>query len=85
MVRWYIATETFTSRHDAWANYIAWSGVSQLDEVVSLDGALCGTLLPETKDEYWPHIVNATRALSYVGDIQSRCVLVFPSVMCESF
>jgi hypothetical protein len=69
MEPWYIATETFTSRHETWANYIAFSGLSQLDEVVSLDGALCGTLLPETKDEYWPHIVNEEFMLNFFVDL----------------
>jgi len=70
MEPWYIATETFTPRHEAWANYIAFSGLSQLDEVVSLDSSLCGTLLPETKDEYWPHIVNEDFMLNFFVDLE---------------
>ena len=70
MVPWYIATEKFTSRHDAWANYIAWSGLSQLDEVVSLDSMLCGRLLPETKDDYWPYIVNEDFMLDFFVDLE---------------
>jgi hypothetical protein len=67
----YIATETFTPRDgEAWTKYIAWSGLSQLDEIVSLDSMLCRTLLPETRDEYWPHIVNEDFMLDYFVDLE---------------
>ena len=63
---WYIATETFTPAHGpAWASYVAWSGLRQLDEVVSLDPMLCPTLLPQTRREYWPHIVNEDFMLNF--------------------
>ena len=59
MQPWFIATERFdASRGEAWEGYVSWSGLRQLDEVVSLDATLCPTLLPEVKDNYWPHIVN---------------------------
>jgi hypothetical protein len=68
---WYIATETFTPRRgDAWTDYIAWSGLAQLDEVVSLDPILCPPLLPEIKDEYWPYIVNENFMLSFFVDLK---------------
>ena len=41
----------------------------QLDEVVSLDGLLCPTLLPEIKDEYWPHIVSEDFMLNFFIDL----------------
>lgn len=67
---WFIATETFNpSRGEAWAKYVAWSGLTHLDEVVSLDGVLCPTVLPEIKDEYWPHIVNEDFMLNYFVDL----------------
>jgi hypothetical protein len=66
MQPWFIATDPFTSRAgEAWTKYIAWSGLTQLDEVVSLDPMLCPTLLPEVKDEYWPHIVNENFMLDF--------------------
>jgi hypothetical protein len=38
----YIATERFTpSRGQEWTRYVAWSGLDQLTEVVSLDSLLC--------------------------------------------
>jgi hypothetical protein len=70
MQPWYTATETFTPRvGEAWTKYITWSGLSQLDEVVSLDPMLCPTLLPEIKREYWPHIVNEDFTLTFFVDL----------------
>ena len=59
MTPWFIATEPFISNNEkSWRNYIRWSGLIQLQEVVSLDSILCPSLLPNIKDDYWPHIVN---------------------------
>jgi hypothetical protein len=69
MTPWFIATEPFTSKDGAkWDEYVAWSGLTQLDEVVSLDGMLCPTLFPEIKDDYWPHIVNENLMLNFFVD-----------------
>ena len=71
MQPWYIAAETFTPRRgEAWRNYVAWSGLTQLDEVVSLDSILCPTVLPEIKDDYRPHIVNENFMLPYFVDLE---------------
>jgi hypothetical protein len=71
MQPWYIATETFTAgRGESWAKYIAWSGLTQLDEVVSLDPMLCPTLLPDIQPEYWPHIVNEEFMLKFFVDLE---------------
>jgi len=68
---WYIATATFTPREaEAWAAYIAWSGLTQLDEVVSLDPMLCPTLLPEIRSNYWPHIVNEDFMVGFFTDLE---------------
>jgi len=65
---WFIATEPFTSMNGhKWEKYIAWSGLKQLDEVVSVDELLCPTLLRD-KDEYWPHIVNEDFMLHFFTD-----------------
>jgi hypothetical protein len=70
MQPWYIATETFTSRRgEAWTKYVDWSGLTQLDEVVTLDPMLCPTVLPELKNEYWPHIVNEDFMLNFFVDL----------------
>src|SRR5262245_55283351 len=70
MQPWYIATETFTPRREGWTKYIAWSGLTQLDEVVSLDPMLCPSLLPDIKPEYWPHIVNEDFMLQFFLDLE---------------
>src|SRR5690348_1435766 len=71
MQPWFIATETFTPRRgDVWTKYLNWSGLAQLDEVVSLDSILCPTLLPQIKAEYWPHIVNEDYMLNFFTDLE---------------
>jgi hypothetical protein len=70
MQPWYIATKTFTPRHEGWTKYIAWSGLTQLDEVVSLDPMLCPSLLSDIKTEYWPHIVNEDFMLNFFVDLE---------------
>lgn len=69
MQPWYIATETFTPRHEGWTKYIAWSRLTQLDEVVSLDPMLCPSLLSDIKTDYWPHIVNEDFMLQFFLDL----------------
>jgi len=69
---WFIANEPFTpTDRDKWNRYIEWSGLHQLDEVVSLDGLLCPTILPDIKDEYWPHIVNENFMLNFFVNFDS--------------
>jgi hypothetical protein len=65
---WFIATEKFDKSDDAWEKYIAWSKLEQLDELVSLDGILCPTVLPEIKPEYWSRIVNEDFMLKFFTD-----------------
>jgi hypothetical protein len=68
---WYIATQPLTpGQGDAWDKYIAWSGLTHLQEVVSLDGILCPTLLPDIQPDYWPHIVNEDFMLNYFLDFE---------------
>ena len=71
MQPWFIATERFTPGNaEAWRKYIDWSGLVHLDEVVSLDPMLCPTVLPEIRDEYWPHIVNEDFMLNFFVDLE---------------
>jgi hypothetical protein len=70
MKPWFIATEIFNSTNgDDWSRYIEWSGLTQLDELVSLDPMLCPTVLPEIKDSYWSHIVNENFTLNFFTDL----------------
>lgn len=70
MEPWFIATQKFSPATDSkgWEDYIAHSGLTQLDEVVSLDSLLCPTLLPDIRDDYWPHIVNENFMSSFFVD-----------------
>ncbi|MBL8211433.1 MAG: hypothetical protein JNK87_12005 [Bryobacterales bacterium] len=71
MTPWFIATERFGPWDgDTWDSYVAWSGLTQLEELVSLDGLLCPTVLEEIKDEYWPFIVNEDFLLEYFTDFE---------------
>jgi hypothetical protein len=69
MTPWFIATEKFDQSDAGWGKYIAWSGLEQLDDVVSLDGSLCPTVLPDIKPEYWNHIVNEDFMLHFFVDL----------------
>jgi hypothetical protein len=69
MTPWFIATERFDQSNAGWGKYIAWSKLEQLDEVVSLDGSLCPTVLPDIKTEYWDHIVNEDFMLHFFTDL----------------
>jgi len=68
MQPWYIVTEKFTPNHGGWTKYVAWSGLTQLEEVVSLDPLLCPPVLSEIKPEYWSHIVNENYMLGFFVD-----------------
>ena len=69
MIPWFVATEQFNKSDAAWAKYIAWSGLKQLDELVSLDSSFCPTVLPDIKAEYWNHIVNEDFMLHFFTDL----------------
>lgn len=69
MKPWFIATGKFDPSDAGWRKYIAWSGLEQLDEVVSLDSSLCPTVLPDIKPEYWHHIVNEDFMLHFFTDL----------------
>jgi len=69
MMPWFIATKRFNPSDAGWGKYIAWSSLKQLDEVVSLDGSLCPTVLPDIKPEYWDHIVNEDFMLHFFVDL----------------
>ncbi len=69
MIPWFVATEKFDKYDAAWAGYIAWSGLEQLDEIISLDSSLCPTVLPDIKTKYWNHIVNENFMLHFFTDL----------------
>src|SRR5437764_11060494 len=71
MEPWFIATEPFTPQDGKrWLDYIQWSGLTQLAEVISLDSMLCPSVLTEVKADYWPHIVNEDFMLGYFVNLE---------------
>jgi hypothetical protein len=44
---------------EGWDNYVAWSGLAQLREVVSLDGMLCPTVPEQLTPADWDYNVHA--------------------------
>jgi hypothetical protein len=67
---WYIATETFgPARGLGWIHYMAWSGLTQLDEVVTLDITLCRPVLDPPAGEDWNHNVQEDYLISLFVDL----------------
>ncbi len=57
---WYIATQAFSPRRgQPWHDYLAWSQLAQLTELVSLDIILCPAILDTLTTEDWEHNVHA--------------------------
>jgi hypothetical protein len=55
----YVAAERFDpTSGDRWEKYISWSQLTQLREVISLDGILCPTIFQELSAEDWNHNVQ---------------------------
>ncbi|MCA8953266.1 MAG: hypothetical protein KDE27_27390 [Planctomycetes bacterium] len=66
----FLVTERFDPSCGArWHDYVAWSKLTQLEEVVSLDSNLCPNVITEILDEDWGHIVNADFMLDYFTDL----------------
>ncbi len=55
---------------DAWGRYVAWSGLSQLREVVSLDEMLCPTVPEDLSAADWDHNVHADYQTSYFRSLE---------------
>ena len=53
-----------------WTRYIAWSGLSQLREVVSLDEMLCPTVPAQLTASDWDHNVHADYQTSYFRSLE---------------
>ena len=54
---------------ESWQKFIAWSGLTQLREVVSLDLMLCPTIFQELTDEDWRHNVQEDFELNLFHDL----------------
>jgi hypothetical protein len=55
---------------DRWDGYVAWSGLSQLREVVSLDGMLCPTVPEELRPADWNYNVHADYLAFYFHSLE---------------
>jgi hypothetical protein len=67
---WYIAVEPFDPGFgEKWTNYVAWSGLTQLVEVVSLDGSLCPCVIRELEKEDWKHNVQEDEVIFFFLDL----------------
>jgi hypothetical protein len=66
----YTAVETFDpSKEEKWSNYIQWSGLTQLNEVVSLDCSLCPGIIDRLVDEDWNQNVYSKIFFALFGNL----------------
>lgn len=66
---WFTARKKFDpSAGRAWEDYVGWSKLTHLAEVISLDSMLCPSVLKETKDDYWPHLAE-TQLFGFFTDL----------------
>lgn len=66
----FVVTERFDpSCGERWRAHVAWSGLMQLTEVVSLDPMLCPTVVHERRDDDWAHVVHEHFMLDYFTDL----------------
>ena len=54
---------------EPWQKYIEWSGLTQLREVVSLDGILCPTIFRDLIAEDWQHNVQENFKITLFHDL----------------
>src|SRR5437899_1378938 len=83
----YTATERFGPWDGAWDRYIEGSGLTQLTEVVSLDGALCPSVVKKPEPADWDYIVKEDFMLDFflfvdlnyllkrIGSVENRNLL----------
>jgi hypothetical protein len=66
----YIAVDRFDARKGKeWSDYVAWSGLRHVSEIVTLDSMLCERVVEEVVESDWPHIVNENFMLDYFVDL----------------
>ena len=67
----FVAKRRFApSAGERWARYIAWSGLSQLRELVSLDEILCPTVPETLTSADWSYNVHADYQTFYFSSLQ---------------
>jgi hypothetical protein len=55
---------------DSWIKFIEWSGLTQLREVVSIDGCLCPTFFRDLIPEDWDHNVQEDYKIHLFRDLE---------------
>jgi hypothetical protein len=65
----YTAVKRFDAADDDWPSYIAWSGLCQLRELVSLDSMLCPTWFRTLTEDDWRYNVKADFKLELFFDL----------------
>jgi hypothetical protein len=66
----YAAVEKFSPTDGSvWGKYIHWSGLSQLTELISLDGCLCKPVLKEFITEDFEHISEESHLSGFFKDL----------------
>ena len=54
----FTAVTRFDPKCEDWQKYIDWSGLTQLREVISLDGILCPSVVDDLTDQDWQYNVH---------------------------
>ncbi len=65
---WYIATKRFDSTTAEWREYVHWSGLSHLRELVTLDAILCKHVITTLSEEDWKHNVHEDYLVEFFVD-----------------
>lgn len=92
----FVAVERFNPSDPSWAKFVEWSGLTQLDELISLDSMLCAPVLKKMEDGYWSKTIHQDcfgpfftdlsyleRATAAIADKQILCVLRNPCSSAE--
>jgi hypothetical protein len=67
----YSAVERFDQGcGEAWRKFIAWSGLTQLQEVITLDGNLCPTIFQDLTAKDWEHNVQEDYKITLFRDLE---------------
>ena len=68
---WYIAVEPFGPlAGKKWTNYVRWSRLNQLEELVSFDNLLCPCAITELTDRDWDFNVTEDYTLFFFFDLE---------------
>lgn len=76
---WYLPTQRFDpSSGQAWRDYVTWSSLSQLTDLVSLDIVLCPAVVEPLTPEDWGHNVQEDYLIEFFLDLDYLLARVGP-------